>query len=284
MVRGGHTVWVGLCPLLTPARGCATGLRVSRANRVADPARPVSGLSAHDVHVWTCRPDEISDPELLASYRTMMTPDERAKEDRFHFARDRHACRVTRALVRTTLSSYCDVRASEWRFVSNRYGRPEISPQMAAPPLRFNLSHTQGLIACAVTFDRDIGVDVENVTRSGETVSIAHRYFSAFEVGGLRSLPPERQRQRFFHYWTLKESYIKARGMGLSLALDRFSFRLDEEGPIRVSLAPELADDATRWQFELEQPSSVHVLALCAGRDGAQALLVVTRDTVPLAS
>src|SRR6185295_18612851 len=120
---------------------------------------------------------------------------------------------------RTTLSHYAAVDPTAWQFARNRRGRPEISGPLGVAPLRFNLSNTAGLIACLVTLGVDVGVDVEDTHRRGETVRIANRFFSASEVAALEALPPERQRQRFFEYWTLKESYIKARGMGLAIPL-----------------------------------------------------------------
>src|SRR6185436_18685723 len=97
------------------------------------------------------------------------------------------------------------------------------------PRLHFNLTNTRGLVACAVSVAHaEVGVDAEALDRSGETVAIADRYFSTEEVRALRALPESAQRQRFFAYWTLKESYIKARGLGLRLPLDQFSFRLGE--------------------------------------------------------
>src|SRR4029078_6585429 len=96
----------------------------------------------------------------------------------------------------------------------------------------------------------DVGVDVEDRTRKGETVQIADRFFSPVEVAALRALPEERQRERFFDYWTLKEAYIKARGMGLAIPLDQFSFLLEPDMPIRIAFDPRLADDPLAWQFE----------------------------------
>ena len=52
----------------------------------------------------------------------------------------------------------------------------------------------------------------------------------------LRALPPERQKERFFEYWTLKEAYIKARGMGLSIPLGKFSFHYPHEGAVQLAV------------------------------------------------
>jgi hypothetical protein len=94
------------------------------------------------------------------------------------------------------------------------------------PDLRFNISHTDGLIACAVTIGREVGVDVET-RRPSLLHDVAGRHFAPREVSDLRSLPELEQDRVFFDYWTLKEAYIKARGFGLALPLGDFAFKLN---------------------------------------------------------
>ncbi len=159
-------------------------------------------------------------------YRQLTTPDENERMARFVFERDRWQFLITRALVRTMLSRYATVAPADWRFITNEYGRPEVLDRPAGvADLRFNLSHTDGLIACAVTVGREVGVDVERITRA-VTHDIPGRFFAPREVADLRALPEHDQPRVFFDYWTLKEAYIKARGMGLSLPLSDFAFCL----------------------------------------------------------
>jgi 4'-phosphopantetheinyl transferase len=245
-----------------------------------DPAAWV--LSSREVHVWAVDQDTIADDALLARYHRVMTPPEAAQQARFHFARDRHRYLVTRALVRSVLSYYTGVPPETWRFDANRWGRPSISAPSGHSRLRFNLSHTTGMILCAVALGHEVGVDVEDTARKGETVSIAERYFSPSEVRDLRALPEAEQRARFFEYWTLKESYIKARGMGLSLPLEQFSFRLGDPARIGIAFDPRLHDRPAHWQFRLWQPTARHQGALAVKRVGATDLTIRLRRAVPL--
>ncbi len=244
---------------------------------------PLATLGTGDVHIWMAAPDEIRTPNLLQEYHALMNAAERRKHDRYRFEKHRHACLVTRALVRTTLSRYCpEVEPAAWQFIEVGNGRPEPAPGLTRRPLRFNLSHTDGLIACAVTLSRTIGVDVESLDRRGETVAIADRYFAPAEIRALRAQPTQRQRERFFSYWTLKESYIKARGLGLAIPLDQFAFSLDEPGPIRISFDSQLADDPNVWQFALERPTPRHMLAVGIERGEGPDLDIRIRSVVPL--
>jgi 4'-phosphopantetheinyl transferase len=240
-------------------------------------------LHPAEAHLWIARPGEIRDPELLLAYDALLTADEREKVARYRFEKDRHSSLVTRALVRTALSRYAPVAPRDWRFVSNEFGRPEIREPAEERSLRFNLSHTHGLVVCLVARDREVGVDVEDRTRGGDLLDVADRFFSPFEVRALRALPSEEQMDRFFLYWTLKESYIKARGMGLAISLSAFSFDLDTpEAGIRILIDPSLQDDPARWQFSVLSFGPRHAIAAGVERGGEREVKILLRETVPL--
>ena len=214
------------------------------------------------------------------AYRQLLTPDENERMARFVFERDRQQFLITRALVRTTLSRYADVEPADWRFIANEFGRPEV---LDRPPgvedFRFNLSHTDGLIACAVTVAREVGVDVENTNRD-VTHDVAGRFFAPREVADLRALPEADQHRVFFDYWTLKEAYIKARGLGLSLPLADFAFCLQPPAPPTIAFEPALNDDPASWQFFQATPTPTHRLGLAVRRHGDD-LPIRLREVVP---
>jgi 4'-phosphopantetheinyl transferase len=236
----------------------------------------------HEAHLWYVRPDEAVDERRLAPLYDLLSPAELERNGRFVFANGRREHLLTRALVRTTLSAYRpDVDPRAWQFIANPFGRPEIAAPTTVPRLCFNVSHTDGLIVCLVAVEREIGVDVEDTARAHlGTVEIADRFFSPAEVAELRSLPAWAQPDRFFDYWTLKEAYIKARGLGLHLPLDQFSFHLgagarEPAPPIRISFGPEIADDPASWQFGLLDLTPRHRLATAIRRGPGQPDLTV---------
>lgn len=238
-----------------------------------------------EAHLYYLFQDEVQDPELLAEYRTWMTEEERARCDRYYFEHSRKEYLLTRALVRASLSLYHPIHPSRWRFRSTQHGRPELA-EPAEPaelgPLRFNLSNTRGLIALLLVRGADVGVDVEDREHARQTVEIAERYFSPSEVDAMMALPPHARRDRFFQYWTLKEAYIKARGLGLAIPLDKFSFVLDPaDAPIRIAIEPELGDDAGRWQFAQLGLSDRHACAAALSPADGRPVSFVLRRTVP---
>jgi 4'-phosphopantetheinyl transferase len=242
-----------------------------------------TGLDPNEAHLWLVDPDTIDQPELLQAYERLLSDDERERRDRFRFPEHQHLFLVSHVLVRTVLSRYADVGPGQWRFVTNEHGRPEISEPVIKPSLKFNLSHTKGMAACLVSLDREVGVDVENCERSGDLLRVADRFFSPSEVRDLQALPVDQQWRRFFCYWTLKESYIKAKGKGFAIPLAQFSFDLDkvEGGGIHISFDPRLQDDPAGWRFFLFSYGKRHTVAAGIRHRGDLDLHV--RETVPLA-
>jgi 4'-phosphopantetheinyl transferase len=237
-------------------------------------------LRPEEVHVWYVLSDRVTDPRLLERYAALLAPEERARHDRFVFARDRQQFLVTRGVVRTLLGGYLDIEPAACAFVADRYGRPSLRADPAGETLAFNLSHTRGLVACAVARIPEIGVDVEDVERTAVSPDLPDRFFSAAEVRALNALPETAPPSRFFDYWTLKEAYIKARGLGLSLPLDGFSIHLETAGPPRISFAAAIADDPGTWQFAQFDPSPRHRLAVAVRRRGPD-LAIRIRELVP---
>ena len=221
------------------------------------------------VDVWTIRTDDAVVRERLKAYRRLLSTDEVRRVERFVQPDDAMRFVIGRALARTMLSRYAAVQPRDWPFIIDSHGRPELAMRPAhAPDLRFNLTHTKGLVACAVTVGREIGIDVEHIGRS-LNFDVPERFFSQQEVEDLRALPKLEQRTAFFDYWTLKESYIKARGLGLALPLRLFSFVTHPDRDPSISFAADLPDDPATWQFKQFWPTDQHRMAVAVRRTGA---------------
>lgn len=232
-------------------------------------------LGNNEIHIWVTRPDTIQQPLLLDYYRQIMTADEQARQQRYKFAKDQHDALITRGFVRTLLSRYYSCEPQDWRFEKGEKDKPEI---IGKPEnLRFNLSHTNGLIVCAIAKTHDVGIDVEDTSRDSDVLSIADRYFSKQEVEELFSLPETQQHSRFFDYWTLKESYIKACGQGLAIPLGDFSFHIQASEAnslinpnINLSFSRQRNDKPADWQSWLFYLNQQHRMALSIHQGSAQ--------------
>ena len=100
------------------------------------------------VHVWLLPSDRPLSPKLIVEYRDLLSRDEADHYSRFRASRPRRQFLLGRALARTTLSRYAKITPEKWIFRANSHGRPEIAGPAGFGDLRFNLSHTGGLVAC----------------------------------------------------------------------------------------------------------------------------------------
>ena len=235
------------------------------------------------VDLWYALPETITDVAILDRYRALLTPEETAEAERFAFERDRHRFLVRRTLVRAVLSTYTDDDPRTWVFRPGEYGKPEVA-EPAGVTLRFNLSHTAGLAVCAVTSGRDVGVDVEELDGRRADLEVARRYFAPAEVAALEKFPQQRQHEAFFQFWTLKEAYLKARGMGLSIPLDDFASTLSEDRPPAISFAAGCDDDPGDWQFAQLRLQGRYQVAVAIRLPAPSELTVRLRQTTPLVS
>lgn len=248
---------------------CARGAHVS-----ALPRRPIP---ANGADLWFVHTDEVRNQTLLARCHALLSEDEKHQQQRFHFEHDRHRYLLTRAALRMVLSRYWAADPEQWRFVSNGYGKPRIVNEAIARELSFNVSHTAGLILIGVSGQDALGVDVENITPP-VSLDVADHFFAPSEARAMRSMPVERQPMRFFELWTLKEAYIKARGMGLSIPLHQFHFDLDTfVRGIEISFEPALADRSSRWSFMQFAAGPRHLVAACLPAAGAAPTLCAIR-------
>lgn len=192
----------------------------------------------------------------------LLSSEERARYLRFHFEHDRHSYLAAHALTRAVLAQLAGVPAPELQFDAGAHGRPELCQSAPGPRLRFNLSHTRGLVACAVALEHAVGVDVEHIERRADVDQLAPAVFSQHERAELDALPAADKRVRFFQLWTLKEAYIKAVGKGLSLPLRSITLQLPGGEPPRLRFAAPLRDDGAHWWLDVHAPRPGHMLAI----------------------
>jgi 4'-phosphopantetheinyl transferase len=190
-----------------------------------------------------------------------LSPDERARAARFRFAEHRTRFIAARRGMRQILGDYLGLDARVVAFHYTEHGKPTLT----GSDLPFNLSHSDDLAALAVGNDGEVGIDIERLRPIDEDIS--RLVFSAAERERLRSFPPEARQRALFHGWVQKEAYLKANGLGLSIAMDGFAVRLDPEetGLLHVD-GDEL--EAAHWQVSGFVPATGFAGAVAARRRG----------------
>jgi 4'-phosphopantetheinyl transferase len=197
------------------------------------------------------------DSDAIVALRPFLDPSERSRADRFRVAADREAYIAAHALIRVMLSRrVADIAPADWRFHVTESGKPVLDPDQGPSDLHFSLSHTRGLVACAIGWPYALGVDAE-AWRAQAPLELATLYFAPAEARLVAERAPAERRSTFYRLWTLKEAYLKATGQGLTAQLDSFAFNLD---PVRIAVSGSISDPA--WHFTEFRPGPEHSLAL----------------------
>lgn len=183
------------------------------------------------------------------------------------FVRKEDACRSVLAelMVREAIWESLGLSGDEIIFGVNSCGKPFLA---GIGDFHYNLSHSGEWVVC-VTDSAPVGIDIELI-RPVE-YSIARRFFSPAEYGDLMAKSETEQLHYFFLLWTLKESYIKARGEGFFGAHGSFSIRLDDGGNARV----ETGDMTCDWYFKRYEVDHRYKMAICATHKGFPEAVIV---------
>jgi len=168
---------------------------------------------------------------LLAE--SWLSEDELAKVARYRDPKAQMKGLQVRAALRAVLSHYADLSPQDWCFEYGAKGKPSLTTALRQQTgLEFNLSHSGDWLLIGVAQFHGVesglfGVDIERSRPKTDIYPILNHYFTPQETSALLALADEAsQRQRFFDLWALKESYIKATGLGLAQSLKSFAFEL----------------------------------------------------------
>ena len=204
-------------------------------------------LSRDDVHVWRLwlNPTE----QELKTLEQTLASDEHARAERFRFAHDRIRFIAARGSLRIILGRYIGTDPRELTFSYGPHGKPSLAQPIEATKLKFNMSHSAELALAAITQDREIGVDIEEIHFIEAAERIAERFFSPLENAVLRSLSEEERLEAFFHCWTRKEAYVKATGDGLSRPTESFDVTLAPGEPARLLNVEGQSHEPLRWSL-----------------------------------
>lgn len=212
--------------------------------------------------MWHARVERLW-PDAAAHARGLawLTGTERARYDRFRHDVDREMFLAGRVLARSLVGRTLGIAPDRWPWREGPRGRPEIG--LARTPLSFNIAHSGGLVVCALAREAEVGVDVEDRHRASLDRDLVARYCSPAEAADIDRHGDEGWRDRFLEYWTLKEAYLKARGLGIAVHLADLSFTIGD-GAVRVDFLESLADADRRWAFDLRAFDATHIIAAAA--------------------
>lgn len=227
-------------------------------------------INQHELHLWHANESLVQEsPEALKQCSKVLSAEETDKVKRFRFKNDQYQSLLAHGMLRLILSYYdSSILPQEWLFNKNQYGKWSIANNNRLS-LTFNLSHTKGGVVILVSRNTEIGVDIENThdsirTEKGQLISIAEHFFSITEVDDLLKQPTEAQQRYFLQLWTLKESYVKAIGKGLSTDLKEFSFQFVTPNRLRFidHSHGSVLDTCCSWHYQSNHQSLISLSSL----------------------
>jgi 4'-phosphopantetheinyl transferase len=231
-------------------------------------------LQPQEVHLWEFPLSVEKSVEM--KLQDLLSEDERARADRFHFERDAKRFSVARGSVRSILAAYSGAEGKDLRFSYSQQGKPRLADENSK--IRFSISHSgeQGLLA--VTSGREVGADIEAIRDNVEFDQLAERFFSEHERESLRGLPQEKKIRAFYRCWTCKEAFLKAQGVGLSRSLSSFDVELS--GPVRLLATRPDPAEAQRWSLFEHEASSGYAAAVAIEGTIQSIFLCRTRTSI----
>ncbi|MEM9088585.1 MAG: 4'-phosphopantetheinyl transferase superfamily protein [Cyanobacteria bacterium P01_F01_bin.53] len=209
------------------------------------------------VQVWRI-PLEVSD-DTLNRYLACLSEDEMNRANRFRFADDRRRFAVARGTLRHLLGQQFEQPPSDIEFCYGEYGKPEMGKQTsqiashkkshrknqpASCDFHFNLSHSGEIALCALGHNRQVGIDIEKLKPMKRLESMMERCFVGSEQSHIQRA--DNPSHTFLQYWTCKEAYLKAIGLGLIQSMQTVEVQL---APPQFMTVPH--DCAEGWHLEL---------------------------------
>jgi 4'-phosphopantetheinyl transferase len=176
------------------------------------------------------------------------------------------------ALLRGLLEAVGGRPARVWKVWTPDGNRPEAEAS-GVPGPQFSLTHTDGLVACAVSPVCPLGIDAEARKRRPVPGEVLEEILAPSELELLRSAPIERRDDLFLRLWTLREAYAKATGHGVRFPREPFALRLD---PAAIVFPGEAEEGAAEWQLFNWTTTESHVLSL-AVRSGTHRSGIIER-------
>jgi 4'-phosphopantetheinyl transferase len=210
-------------------------------------------IGTGEVRAWCVK--LVREPALIACARSLLSPDELERANGFHSQDLRDDFVLSRGLLRVLLAMHHHVAPAAIRFTYGPHGKPALAASLDST-IRFNISHSAGLFACAIANGCEIGIDVERHRSLSDHVEIARRFFSQGEYDAILRTDDAARTAAFFDCWVRKEALIKALGGGLSIPLDHFDVSVEAGRATFLPAAEGVADDERQWQLHAFSPSA----------------------------
>ena len=216
-------------------------------------------ISSGELHVWHI--STIVSSDEFATYKNTLSKNELKKVHFFEFDNVRDAYVVSQGALRKLLSGYLGIPSMMVKFGRGQKGKPY---SVDNPNLYFNLTNSGKHVAIAFSFDGEVGIDIEQIRPLPDLDMLIQKNFTAREIKFITAKPEEKLK-RFFRFWTLKESYLKAIGEGMRLTPDNIEFNIENDRITQLSIKGIFEQED--WYFKEFSSPMDYVGTITCGQD-----------------
>jgi 4'-phosphopantetheinyl transferase len=214
-------------------------------------------LESNTVNTWFININDVQDK--FEKFSNIISIDEKKRANKFHFKKDKNLFIMSRVVLRLLSGKYLNIEPETITFKYGKYGKPDFDFDTN---LKFNISHSGEMVILSFVLDYDIGVDIEKIKHDFDVLDIATNYFSKLEIEALKKAPKEKQSEFFYRCWTRKESFIKAKSIGLSFPLDQFSVSINSDKQVDLLETKWDKNEFKSWSLFSFSPDSDYIGAI----------------------
>ncbi len=201
------------------------------------------------------------DADTFERLKAELLPAEKARIARLPLSHLQQQKIAGAMLARTLLAETLDADPRTVGISHDALGAPVAMHRDIPAPVYFSRTQTSGMVAACIATGARCGIDVERIKADAADRDLARHLFSPGEQAHLAAFPAQAATEAFFRIWTLKEAYIKARGLGFRLDLQGFSL-ISSNGTVHFDAPAD--DDPARWSFLSQLLAPGHCLAVAA--------------------
>ena len=204
-------------------------------------------LNENEVHIWnySLEPDK----NLAELYFNNLSEDEKDRVKKIIIKEVKYRSILSKVITKKILSKYLDRKITQINYCYNKFGKPKLSSEINHLDLNFNISHSGNLGVIAISKNKQIGIDIEQIVELNDLNDLIDLIFTENEIRQIGLLDQIDKTKMFYKIWTAKEAFVKAIGYGLSFPVKNIEFEINRIRGISIKFVKEFPDSLNDWQI-----------------------------------